>query len=132
MGDEVAASLKKTLTIQPGVTSLPISMTYNFVTEEYPEFVGSIYDDSLEVTLIAPDGTKTTTQLESVNTSAFFPIGGIDFPGGDNTVGHTKWKSIGTTISITSGMGSYEIEISDAGDDIYDSAVLIDNFRLKK
>ena len=133
-GDQVAATLEKTFTIQPGVTSIPIKFEYNFVTEEYPEWVGTIFDDALRITLTAPDGTETVLATESVNGSSFTMYTdspAIDFPGGDNTVGQTGWKPASATIPVTQGSGTYKIKITDAGDDIYDSVVLIDNIRLK-
>lgn len=133
-GDQVAATLEKSFTIQPGVTSIPIKFEYNFVTEEYPEWVGTIFDDALRITLTAPDGTETVLATESVNSSSFTMYTdspAIDFPGGDNTVGQTGWKPASATIPVTQGSGTYKINITDAGDDIYDSVVLIDNIRLK-
>ena len=133
-GDQVAATLEKTFTIQPGVTSIPIKFEYNFVTEEYPEWVGTMYDDALRITLTAPDGTETVLATESVNGSSFTMYTdspAIDFPGGDNTVGQTGWKPASATIPVTQGSGTYKIKITDAGDDIYDSVVLIDNIRMK-
>ncbi|EDN68221.1 conserved hypothetical protein [Beggiatoa sp. PS] len=127
----MAGYLEKTFTIQPGVTSLPIQFDYNFVTEEYPEWVNTVYDDKLRVTVMAPDGSVHELAVETVNSSQFQSIGGIDFPGGDSTVGHTGWKTITVTIPVTQGPGNYKIEVSDAGDEVFDSAVLIDNIRLK-
>jgi hypothetical protein len=46
-------------------------------------------------------------------------------------VGQTGWKPASATIPVTQGSGTYKIKITDAGDDIYDSVVLIDNIRLK-
>jgi len=130
-GDGVAASLNQNFTIQSGITSLPITFDYTFVTEEYPEWVGTIYDDSLKITLVAPSGSEYTLAVESVNDSTFTSVSGIDFPGGDNTVGWTGWKEIAEDISVTEGSGTYKIYITDAGDDIYDSVLLIDNIRFK-
>lgn len=130
-GDQVAATIEKTFTIQPGVTSLPIEFVYTFVTEEFPEFVGTQFDDSLRVVLIS-GGSETVLAVESVNASSYSAIGGIDFPGGDDTVGWTGWKTASTTVSVTPG-SSYTLrfEVEDAGDDIYDSVLLVDRIRLK-
>jgi subtilisin family serine protease len=129
--DYVSSRLSQTFTIQSGVTSIPISFDYNFVTEEYPEWVGTIFDDKLLITLKTPSGNTVELARETVNTSSFTAIGGIDFPGGDNTVGMTGWKPKTVNVPVTEGEGTYEIFIQDAGDDIYDSVVLIDNIRFK-
>jgi subtilisin family serine protease len=129
-GDQVAATLNKTLNFVAD-SDFTIKFDYNFVSEEYPEFVGSIFDDSLTIKLIAPDGSETILAQESVNASSFTPVSGIDFPGGDDTVGQTGWKSISKTIPVKKGAGSYKIVIEDAGDDVYDTVLLLDNIRLK-
>lgn len=130
-GDQVAANLRKTFTVQSGVTSLPIRFEYNFVSEEFPEFVGTQFNDALEITLTSPSGVETVLAMETINSSAYTMIGGVDFPGGDNTMGHTGWKVATATVPVAAGDWTLEINISDAGDDIYDSVVLIDHIRLK-
>lgn len=130
-GDFVSSTLSQDFTIQSGVSSIPVSFDYNFVTEEYPEWVGTIYDDKLIITLKTPSGNTIELARETINTSSFIPVSGIDFPGGDNTVGMTGWKAVTVNVPVTEGPGTYKIFISDAGDDIYDSVVLIDNIRFK-
>ncbi len=129
-GNQVAATLSKELNFVAD-SYFTIKFWYNFVSEEYPEFVGSIFNDSVTIKLIAPDGSETILAQESINSSSFSPVSGIHFEGGDDTVGQTGWKPVNRTISVTSGSGSYRIVIEDAGDDIFDTAILLDNFRLK-
>ncbi len=131
-GDQVAATLTKELNFVAD-SDFTIKFWYNFVSEEYPEFVGSVYDDSLTIKLVAPNGSETILAQESINSSNFESVSGIDFPGGDNTVGQLKggWKEVSKTIAVKKGSGSYKIVIEDAGDDVYDTAVLLDNIRLK-
>lgn len=128
---QVQTTMEQKFTIQPGVTNFFISFTYNFVTEEWPEFVGTSYNDNMRITLIKPDGSTAQLAFESVNGSTFFGVGGIDFPGGDNTVGHTGFKLVSMNIPVTAGPGTYRIVVRDEGDGIYDSNVLIDNIRFK-
>ena len=107
------------------------SFKYAFVTEEYPEWVGSVFDDSLKITLVTPAGAEILLAEESVNASSFTAIGGIDFPGGDTTVGWTGWKSVNTTVPVTGGSGVYRIFLQDAGDAIFDTETLIDEIKFK-
>ncbi|MBW2637166.1 MAG: S8 family serine peptidase [Deltaproteobacteria bacterium] len=130
-GAQTAGTLLQGFTIQPGVTSFPISFKYAFVTEEYPEFVGTIFDDALKITLVTPAGTEIVLAEESVNASSFTAIGGIDFPGGDTTVGWTGWKPVSTTVPVAGGSGVYRIYLEDAGDAIYDTETLIDEIKFK-
>jgi len=129
-GAGIAASLTKNFVVQPGVTSFGITFSYDFVTEEWPEFVGTQFNDSVRIVLVEPDENEIVLAVESVNGSTFFPVEGIDFPGGDGTVGHTGWKTVSAVIPITKGPGSYVVQIQDAGDDVYDSVVLVDAIRL--
>ncbi|MBC8555542.1 MAG: S8 family serine peptidase [Candidatus Brocadiales bacterium] len=131
-GDQVAATLTKELNFVAD-SDFTIKFWYNVVSEEYPEYVGSVFDDSLKIKLVAPDGTETILAQESINSSNFEPVTGIDFEGGDDTVGQLLggWKEVSKTIPVKKGVGSYKILIEDAGDDIYDTAVLLDNIRLK-
>jgi hypothetical protein len=128
---QIQSILEQGFTIQPGVTNFAISFSYDFVTEEWPEYKGSIYNDNMRITLIKPDGTTAQLAFESVNGSAFFAVGGIDFPGGDQTVGHTGFKFVSMNIPVTAGPGFYRIVVRDEGDGVYDSNVLIDNIRFK-
>lgn len=128
---QVQTTLEQSFEIQPGVTTFKLQFEYNFVTEEWPEFVGTGYNDNMRITLMKPDGTMQELAFESVNGSTFMPAGGIDFPGGDNTVGHTGFKPVNVTIPVTAGPGIYRIVVRDEGDGIYDSQVLIDNIRFK-
>ena len=130
-GDQVSGTMSQTFTLQPGVSSLPISFEYAFISEEYPEFVGTQFNDSLEITLMAPGGGTTTLATESINASAFSLIGGINFPGGDDTVGWTGWKTVSVTLPVSPGGGQYRVFLTDAGDDIYDTVTLIDNIRFR-
>jgi subtilisin family serine protease len=122
-GAQTAGTLSQSFIIQPGVTSFPISFKYAFVTEEYPEWVGSIYDDSLKIKLITPSGSEILLAEESVNGSSFTAIEGIDFPGGDTTVGWTGWKSVSKSVPVTAGSGTYRIFLEDAGDSVYDTEI---------
>ncbi len=133
-------SLSKVLKIQPGVTTLPISMDFNFVTEEYPEYVNAGYNDSVSITLKDDTGNEIfTTVLASVDGSAFCPniITEDLAPGnGDITAGQTGWKTVGAVFNIPDTGGVYQIDISfdiktDGDDDAYDSGILIDHIQLE-
>jgi hypothetical protein len=130
-GDQTSGTMTQSFTIQPGVTSFPITFDYAFVTEEWPEFVGTQFNDSMTITMITPSGATVTLANETVNGSAFTAVTGINFPGGDNTTGWTGWKTKTITVPVTAGPGTYRVFVTDAGDDIYDSAVIIDKIRFK-
>lgn len=99
-----------------------LRLTYDVVSEEPLEFVGSIFNDEFQVLL---DGTIIAQ--ESVNTSTWLPIGGIDFAGGDNTTFHTGFKTISVDLTPFRGqIVELAIQTFDVGDSIYDTAALVD------
>jgi hypothetical protein len=128
---QVESSMEQPIIIQAGVTSIPISFNYNFVTEEYPEWVNRGYNDNMRIELVTPSGSIITLATEDVDHSTYTLVSGIDFPGGDNTVGQTGWKNVSQTVTVTEGAGIYRLKVRDEGDGIYDSVVLIDNIRFK-
>lgn len=130
-GDQVAASMQQSFTIQTGVPDpLVISLQFAFVTEEFPEFVGTQFDDDVRIVLVSSGGQEFELGVASVNGSSFLPLSGVDFPGGDNTVGWTGWLSGQATIPNAGGQ-TFRIEVRDAGDDVFDSAVMIDDIRFQ-
>ena len=128
---QIESTIEQSFVIQPGVTSFELTFDYDFVTEEYPEFVGTIFNDNMTIVLVPPGGAEVQLAYEDVNTSTFSLVSGINFPGGDDTVGRTGWKTVTKTIPVTSGPGTYKIRVRDEGDGIYDSNVLIDKIQFK-
>jgi Subtilase family len=135
-GAQVRASVRKGMqlrsdSLRNGVVNL--SLRYDYVTEEYPEYVGTQYNDSLVVLAHLPNGETRELANESVNATNWTPVSGIDFPGGDSTVGQSGWKTAAATIPAAAlgGPGDLTIEVFDVGDAIYDSVALIDGVRLE-
>ena len=110
-------------------TSLVFS--YDFVSEEPSEFVGTIYNDTFAVQIISDSGTETILKND-VNSAEWHEIDGIDFDGGDFTTYHTQWRNVTCDLSKYSGqVVSIRFMVYDKGDSIYDSAVLLDGVSLK-
>jgi subtilisin family serine protease len=133
---QVRASVDKVMqlrndALRNGVVNL--SLRYDYVTEEYPEFVGSKYNDSLLVLAHLPNGETRVLADESVNATNWTPVSGIDFPGGDSTAGQSGWKTATAAIpaSALGGPGDLTIEVFDVGDAIYDSVALVDAVRFE-
>ncbi|MDR2380314.1 MAG: S8 family serine peptidase [Bifidobacteriaceae bacterium] len=121
---------------------LSIEVSYDFLTEEFDEWVGTQYNDFLRIYFLLPNGTEVEVDRLTVNTVAWTPVTGVDFPGGDDTVGRNNWVTTTTVLTsaqlarLSPGSGGWDgplelhIEVSDAGDHIYDSEALIDNIRV--
>jgi hypothetical protein len=108
-----------------------ITFKYNVVSEEPMEWVGSPYDDQATVEITGDAGTSQLA-AESVNTSVWLPISGIDFAGGDSTVFQTGWKTI--VADVTAYQGKFvtlSIRCWDSGDSIYDTAMVIDAIKIQ-
>lgn len=124
------SSVEQEFCIPAGVTTL--SFDYNVVSEEPMEWVGSQFDDQFEATL-SSTSSSTTIAYESINTSSWSPVSGIDFYGGDDTTYMTGWKHVTYDVSSLAGKGAVTLQFHtwDKGDSIYDTASLLDNVKLE-
>jgi hypothetical protein len=105
-----------------------IGFDYNFVSEEPMEFVGSIFNDAFVVQMTQGGEVAYEQTHESINTSTWISVTGINFSGGDETVYHTGWKHAAFDVTAYRGkMITLSFIIYDVGDSIYDSACLLDN-----
>ncbi|MDR0625932.1 MAG: S8 family serine peptidase [Bifidobacteriaceae bacterium] len=137
----VTSSASLTMSAPPDALSddsLMLCFWYDFVTEEYREYVGSRYNDKFTIDVVLPNGTTRNWVTESVNTTAWTPLPGDLFPGGDRTAGHSGWQFACRTLSAADlrplppsvpygGRTTVKIVVSDVGDAIYDSVGLIDD-----
>lgn len=109
-----------------------LCFNYDFISEEPMEFVGSIFDDNFGIRISTGGNTVLNKTYESINTSEWTVIDGINFAGGDDTAFHTDWKTAEVDISEYSGkVITLSFIIYDVGDQIYDSACVIDNVMLQ-
>ena len=106
-----------------------INFSYDVVSEEPMEYVNSQFDDYFAVNIYDANGKLLSfTKLESINSSKWNHIEGINFDGGDSTVYHTGWKN--QTLDISKYLNqkiTIEFIVADVGDSAYDTAALIDN-----
>lgn len=140
-GDTVTLTLD--LRVPRGVTNL--TLQYNFLSSEAPDFVGSIYNDVFSIQLIDAQGTRTFP-VASVNDSKFFLVSnsralgsGFDiYTANPNGVDNPPFD-VGKPDAGLTGFHAFSAEvlegadlrvvftIGDAGDGVLDSAVLIDS-----
>ena len=107
-----------------------ISFTYDFVSDEFPEFVNAGFNDVFLLVMTGPNGTSATVvdSVDLVNTAA---VDGT-FPGMpvDSYVAqHSMQKTFSTTLGVGSPVTLYLV-VSDVGDTIYPTVVMIDNITL--
>ncbi len=121
--------LSQTFRVPHGAKTLRFD--YDFISEEPMEYVGSQFDDNFGIQISKGGDTVLNKTYESINTSKWELIEGINFAGGDDTAFHTDWKSAEVDISAYNGdVITLRFIIYDVGDQIYDSACVIDNVRL--
>lgn len=127
----IGSSLKQTFIVPANVRTLRFD--FNFVSEEFPEWVGSQYNDAFTAVVTTP--REITFAQTSVNTARRVAlIGDCGFPGGDQTCGQTGWIEGSVNLSAFAGT-AVPIQLDlifsaiDAGDNIYDTHVLVDNMR---
>lgn len=131
-GDTAIGEASSVMIVGP-VTNAVSSMTfhYNFLSAEFQEWVGSLYDDSFVVIVYGDDGAHT----ELINSVNLIGESGntqcTGFPGmpdtGDDYYGATGWMS--KTLNFPSvGANAHVIFIAtDVTDLIYSTVVGIDN-----
>ncbi|SEP76621.1 hypothetical protein SAMN02910289_00583 [Lachnospiraceae bacterium RM5] len=109
-----------------------LEFNYDVFSEEPMEYVDSEYDDKFEIQILDLDENIIYSDvLETVNTSDWIGISGIDFTGGDDTMYHTGWKNIKIDISeFKNRMIKVRFLVYDVGDSEYDTAAVIDDVKL--
>ena len=142
---QIDTVLMNDVVLSDDVPSVPVSFEYQICSEEYPEWLDNIFDDSLTAFMVRPGddadepnvssdpnlllATNVSDELAYGTTNEdLFP--GLDLGGdGDTTVGCTGWKTAHGTINLKSGAGIWKMLLHDEGDALYDTVVLIDRIR---
>jgi Ca2+-binding RTX toxin-like protein len=131
-----------TITLNVPANSSSVSFDWKFYSEEYPEFVGSIFNDAFLVeagssnyvlsgaNITAPNNVAfdQNNELISVNTSGFLAMTAAEAEG---TTYDAATPKLNTVAPVPSGAASLVLVFSvfDMGDSIYDTTVLLDNVK---
>lgn len=124
----------------PADSNCLLGLDFRFLSEEYPEYVGSSFNDAFIAEL---DDSTWAVSGSSINAPKNFAFDTVGNPISINAAGATSMKpeyAAGTTFDgatpllsaatpITPGAHSIYLSIFDAGDQAYDSAVTVDNLR---
>lgn len=122
-GDTTTLSVK--LNVPAG--DYHVTFHYNFLNAEYPEYTGSIYNDTFQTTVVDASGTREIARATANGTS--FSSGTSANAGGSGYVnqGVTGFRTATAPVK-SSGQITVNFSIRDVGDGYLDSAVILDNF----
>ncbi len=134
------ADTTSTLTVH-GLTNggSTLSFSYRFISAEFPDYIGSEFDDVFTVMVSGPSGAKVQT-VNSVNqlgaNMANLTAGTFGNDGAVNASGDTKaMMSAELTGSVNvSTLGTpltVSLSASDVGDSAYDTVVELNNIRIQ-
>lgn len=138
---ETTGSIFQTFRVRDNQTTL--TLKWNFLSEEFLEYIGSQYQDYFEIIIRRTDGTqevllrKTIDQIAAdfgatkENAGNLIPVSpAIVFDKGD--VYMTGWQSASFNISQYKGQRvTLIIAAGDVGDSIYDTAILLDEIAVQ-
>ena len=104
----------------------------SFVTNEYPEWVGSKFNDVGKISFITPGGkVLSVPMLETVNESTFTPVSGLPYPMASYG-GATSFKKISSKIITAPGSQiTLRIEVDNVGDQAVPSAIVLDSLKAR-
>jgi len=108
-----------------------LQLNWNFISEEFLEYVGSIFQDYFQIILIDQNGTEHTLFYKNIDEMYnSYPLTllspTIVFDQGD--VYGTGWLNLSLNISAYAGQSiTLVFKSGDIGDSIYDTAILLDN-----
>lgn len=122
-------SISQSFCVPADATTL--SLNWNFLSEEFLEYVGSQYQDYFQISLVDDQGIETvlfykTIDIINAEYPPFLVSPDIVFDQGD--VYGTGWQYSSFDISSYAGQGvTLVLKSGDVGDSIYDTVILLDD-----
>lgn len=126
-------SLSQNFCVPADATTL--SLYWNFLSEEFLEWVGSQYQDYFQITLVDDVGNENILFYKTIDNindqyGVFYVSPEIVFDQGD--VYGTGWQFVSFDISEYAGQGvTLILSSGDVGDSIYDTVILLDDISIQ-
>lgn len=125
----------------PATVNCLVGMDFRFLSEEFPEYVGSSFNDAFVAELDRSTWTTSGSTITAPDNFAFDPTGSPITINAAGTTSMDAAQAEGTTfdgatpmltaaVPLNPGPHSLYLSIFDQGDSAYDSAVVVDNLRL--
>jgi hypothetical protein len=146
-GDNVRGDTDFDVTILKVDLSVPqgdncLSVDFRFLSEEFPEFVGSPFNDAFIAELETSNWSTSGSTISAPNNFAFDPNGEVVSVNSTGVANVTPEEAAGTTYDgatvplraqqvVSPGARSLFLTIFDQGDAIFDSAVFLDRLNLR-
>ncbi|MGH2538048.1 MAG: alpha/beta fold hydrolase [Candidatus Promineifilaceae bacterium] len=129
------------LTLQAPAEANCLRLDFAFYSDEFPEFVGTIYNDAFIAEMDQSTWTADFT-IEAPNNFAFDPEGEVISVNSSGATSMNELNAAATTYDgatvlleaatqVTPGEHLLYLSIFDQGDHVYDSAVFVDNVRFE-
>jgi uncharacterized repeat protein (TIGR01451 family) len=133
----------------PVVPANCLSLDFAFYSEEYPEFVGSSFNDAFVAELNTSTWSTVGSMISAPDNFAFDPLGdpvtinstgatsmtpenavGTTYDGATTLLSASRFFESGDLNGALPGTISLYLSIFDQGDPVYDSAAFVDNVRV--
>jgi hypothetical protein len=137
--DYDATILRIDLLVQTGANCL--TFDFKFFSEEFPEYVNTDFNDAFIAELDTSTWTTSGSTISAPNNFAFDPSNNVISINAAGNTSMSAGEAAGTTYDgatpllsastqVTPGLHSLYLSIFDQGDQIFDSAVFLDNLRI--
>lgn len=131
--DMQETTMTKVYKVPTGVKQVNVGMLANFVTNEYPQFVGTQFNDKGTIEIKTGSGNvyQATLYNKELNSANFTPVSGLPSPM-YSTGGQTGFDAVNKTINVANG-GNLTITVKtmNVGDMAVPSATLINSTSVK-